>query len=498
MQVALLLSAFVIATCGLVYELIAGALASYLLGDSVTQFSTVIGVYLFSMGIGSFLSRYINRNLPAFFVQVEFLIGLVGGTSAAILFTAFEWVSYFRVLLYFIVVLTGTLVGVEIPILMRMLQDKLEFKDLVSKVFTFDYIGALFASLLFPLVLVPHLGLVRTAFLFGIFNVAVALWTLTLFKGEIIWLKTTRTFGVMLLIGLGLGFAYSDGLVSFAETANYHDTVIYAKSSPYQRIVITQNGEDTRLFLNGNLQFSSRDEYRYHEALVHVGLAAVKNPKHVLVLGGGDGLAIREILKYPSIEKITLVDLDPLVTHIFSKNSRLKQLNQNAFDSKKVQLINKDAFTWIRSDQNVYDFIAVDFPDPGNFSIGKLYSDLFYRNLKERLAPQGIITVQSTSPFVAKKSFWCVDSTLRSVGLKTAPYHVNVPSFGEWGFVIAAQERFIVPLDFPSGLKFVNASMVASFFDFPDDMIVPVNDVNRLNNQILVRFFDEEWAEYLH
>lgn len=498
MQVALLLSAFVIATCGLVYELIAGALASYLLGDSVTQFSTVIGVYLFSMGIGSFLSRYINRNLPAFFIQVEFLIGLVGGTSAAILFMAFDWVSYFRVLLYFIVMVTGTLVGIEIPILMRMLKDKLEFKDLVSKVFTFDYVGALFASLLFPLLLVPHLGLVRTAFLFGIFNVAVALWTLSLFKREIVWLKTMRTSGVILLIGLGLGFAYSDALVSFAETANYHDSVIYAKSSPYQRIVITQNGEDTRLFLNGNLQFSSRDEYRYHEALIHPGLAAVKAPKHVLVLGGGDGLAIREILKYPSIEKITLVDLDPLVTHIFSTNSRLKQLNQNAFDSKKVELVNQDAFTWIRQDKNLYDFIAVDFPDPGNFSVGKLYSDLFYRNLKERLAPHGIITVQSTSPFVAKKSFWCVDSTLRSVGFKTAPYHVNVPSFGEWGFVIASRESFVIPLDFPEALKFIRPQLVPSFFDFPDDMVARVPEVNRLNNQILVRFFDEEWAEYLH
>ena len=165
MSYVLLFSVFVIATCGLVYELIAGALASYLLGDSVTQFSTIIGVYLFSMGIGSFFSKYVNKNLIGKFVQVELLIGLVGGFSAAILFVSFEYITSFRILLYGLVSITGTLVGFEIPILMRIMQSHFEFKDLVSKVFTFDYIGALLASLLFPLYLVPHLGLVRTAFL---------------------------------------------------------------------------------------------------------------------------------------------------------------------------------------------------------------------------------------------------------------------------------------------------------------------------------------------
>src|SRR6476660_2372383 len=159
----LLASVFTIATCGLVYELIAGTLASYLLGDSITQFSTIIGCYLFAMGIGSWLSRYVKRDLLSFFIRVEILVGAVGGSSAALLFLAFEHVASFRFLLYFTVGAIGVLVGVEIPLLLRILENRLEFRDLVAKVFTFDYVGALFASILFPLVLVPHLGLIKSA-----------------------------------------------------------------------------------------------------------------------------------------------------------------------------------------------------------------------------------------------------------------------------------------------------------------------------------------------
>jgi spermidine synthase len=494
----LLISVFVIATCGLVYELISGALASYLLGDSVTQFSTVIGIYLFSMGIGSYLSKHLNRNLIAVFVQVELLIGLVGGFSAAILFVAFEHVTSFRVLLYSMVCITGTLVGLEIPILMRILEGRFEFKDLVAKVFTFDYVGALIASLLFPLVLVPHLGLVRSAFLFGILNVLVAIWALFLLGQEIVWAKLLRGSAFIALVALTLGFAYSDKIMSFAETATYQDQVIYATTSKYQRIVLTKSPTDFRLYLNGNLQFSSRDEYRYHEALIHVGMAAVADPRHILVLGGGDGLAAREILKYPTVESVTLVDLDAEMTNLFSQHEALAQLNGGALTSPKVRVVNNDAFVWLQENQTQFDFIVVDFPDPSNYSIGKLYSNTFYRLLKGALNERGAIVVQSTSPYVAKKSFWCVDSTLKSVGLLTTPYHAYVPSFGEWGYVVATKRPFVAPQKFPAGLKFVNAETVKTMLNFPQDMAATSVEVNKLNNQILVRYFEDEWAQYIH
>jgi spermidine synthase len=218
---ALLITAFVISTCGLVYELIAGTVASYLLGDSITQFSTVIGVYLFSMGIGSYLSRFVEKNIAFTFVRVELLIGLVGGFSATLLFLLFNHIDNFRILLYSLVSLIGILVGLEIPLLMRILQDRLDFKHLVSQVFTFDYVGALLASLLFPLILVPYLGLIRTAFLFGLCNLAVALWSMHIFRQDLPWLKSLKSTAFVLIISLVCGFAFSDRLMGLAEASTY-------------------------------------------------------------------------------------------------------------------------------------------------------------------------------------------------------------------------------------------------------------------------------------
>jgi spermidine synthase len=496
MSYLLLLSVFVIATCGLVYELVAGALASYLLGDSVTQFSTVIGAYLFSMGIGSFLSKYVKDNLIGTFIRIELLIGLIGGFSAAFLFLVFELVTAFRLLLYGQVAITGILVGLEIPLLMRILKDRFEFKDLVSNIFTFDYIGALLASVLFPVVLVPYLGLVRTSMLFGLLNIVVAIWAIYLFRGQIKGAFYTRTAAVICLLTLLVGFVYADKIVSFAETQSYPDKIVYAQSSPYQRIVLTRGSGNFRLYLNGNLQFDARDEYRYHEALIHPGLAAVPEAKRVLILGGGDGMALREVLRYPGVEHADLVDLDAKVTNLFRDRTDLAALNDSALSSPRATVTNADAFAWIREQEQPFDFIAVDFPDPSNFSIGKLYSLRFYQELKRLLAPGGIIVVQSTSPYVAPRSFWCVDRTLREAGFQTVPYHVYVPSFGEWGFIMAMNRPFFPPKSYPEGLRYITPETAANLLHFPPDMIATEVEVNRLNNQVLVQYFEQEWSKY--
>lgn len=491
-----LASVFTIATCGLIYELIAGTIASYLLGDSVTQFSTVIGVYLFAMGIGSWLSRYVEKNLLGIFVQVEFLIALFGGSAAALLFGLFAHVSSFRVLLYAVVLFIGTLVGLEIPLLLRILKGRLEFKDLISKVFTFDYIGALLASLLFPLVLVPYCGLARSGFLFGILNAGVgfvALWALWDQVPRARWLRLN---GLIIVALLTAGFVYSERIVSWSEAAAYGEEVIFAKSTPYQRITITRRADDLRLYLNGNLQFSARDEYRYHEALVHPGLARLPHARRVLVLGGGDGLAVREILRYPQIENVTLVDLDPAMTRLFSTQKMLTALNRDALRSAKVHLVNSDAFTWLGQNREIFDFIVADFPDPSNFSIGKLYTTAFYQRARSALAQDGAMVIQCTSPFVARKSFWCIDQTLRACDLITEPYHANVPSFGEWGYILASPRPLPNEWNLPSGLRFLDRDNVAELSHFPPDMGRVATEVNRLNNQALVRYFETEWARY--
>lgn len=494
MNIALLASVFIIASCGLIYELIAGALSSYLLGDSITQFSTVIGVYLFAMGIGSYLSRFVVRGVIARFIQIELLVGLIGGLSALFLFLVFAYLSSpFKLVLYGQVLAVGILVGLEIPLVMRILKQHYEFKDLVSQVLTFDYLGALAVSLAFPLLLVPKLGLTHTGLVFGLLNALVAAWALWLFRKELGGIRWLQVQCATVILILGLMLIFANRLTNHAEESLYADEVIYRETTPYQRIVLTRWKDDLRLFLNHNLQFSSRDEYRYHEALVHPGLQAVPGARRVLVLGGGDGLAVREILKYPSVESVTLVDLDARMTTLFKQNSMLRALNKDALNSPKLKIVNDDAFLWLERDQQYYDFVVVDFPDPTNFALGKLYSSAFYRLLERRLTAHGLTVIQATSPLYARQSFWCIVNTIQSTGLKTTPYHALVPSFGEWGYIIVSRQPYTPPTQYLPGLRFVNSDLNPALFRFPSDMGPVETQVNRLNNQALVRYYEAEW-----
>lgn len=498
MNQALLFSVFVVASCGLAYELIAGALSSYLLGDSVMQFSTVIGTYLFAMGGGSWLSRFVERNLVARFVQIELMVGIFGGFSAAALFFIFVWFSApFKLALYLDVFAIGLLVGLEIPLIMRIMKRDLGFKEVVSQVLTFDYLGALAVSILFPLLLVPHLGLVRSGLLFGLLNVLVALWALYLFREQLHNARWLKPQALVSLILLGLGFTGAGEFTSFAEAHLYADEIVHSETSPYQRIVITRWKDDLRLFLNNNLQFSSRDEYRYHEALVHPGLSTLPGARRILVLGGGDGLAVREILKYPQVESVTLVDLDPAMTTLFAKAPPLRKLNDDALLSPKVKVINADALQWLEEHEDVFDFVVVDFPDPSNFAVGKLYSAAFYRLLEKHMSAGALAVIQSTSPLYARQSFWCVVTTLESVGFVATPYHALVPSFGEWGYVLVGKRGYQPPARYEITTRFLTPETTPTLFQFPKDMARVDAEVNRLNNQVLVRYFEGEWRQVI-
>ncbi|MEW9900799.1 polyamine aminopropyltransferase [Chitinivorax sp. PXF-14] len=497
----LILSVFVVASCGLAYELIAGALSSYLLGDSVLQFSSIIGCYLFAMGVGSHLAQYVkDEDALARFIDIELLVGLVGGVSAAVLFLVFGWLAApFRTVLYALVFVVGVLVGMEIPLVMRVLNARqAEFKELVSRVLTFDYLGALAVSLLFPLVLAPKLGLARTGFLFGMLNAAVALWTAYVFRRELTRLSAKVLRASIVICLLAGGFLASDRMIHWSERGLFGDEIVHAETTPYQRLVLTRWHDDLRLYINGNLQFSSRDEHRYHEALVHPVLTPLPWARSVLVLGGGDGLAVREILKYPNIERITLVDLDPAMTGLFSTAEPLVRLNGGSLKNPRVHVVNEDAGRWLESADAVFDAVIVDFPDPGNFGIGKLYSVPFYRLLAKHLSENGLAVVQSTSPYFAPHAYWCVDATLREAGLHTWPYHAYVPSFGEWGFIVAGKTpRYAPPTQYRFPMRFLNAESTRLMFAFPPDMQRIAVEPNRLNNQSLVHYFEQDWAEVL-
>jgi spermidine synthase len=493
----LFLNVLIIAACGLVYELLAGTVASYVIGDSVTQFSLTIGIYLSALGVGAWLSRFIDHDLAARFVEVELAVALVGGLSAPLLFFGFARLEWFQLFLFLVVFVIGVLVGLELPILMRILREELDFKELVSRILSFDYIGSLVAAVLFPLFLVPRMGLVRTSILFGLLNGGVGLYGTFLMAPLIRRGRTgLRIRAVLVMVLLVVAFLNARRLTSLSEQELFADEIVYATSSSYQRIVITRGNSGFHLFLNGNLQFSSADEYRYHEALVHPAMTLAGSPAHVLVLGGGDGLALREILRYPSVKDVTLVDLDRKMTTLSTAFPALADLNHHSFNDPRVHVINEDAMTWLGEQKTRFDAVIVDFPDPNNFALGKLYTTRFYHLLREHLTPDAAVAVQCTSPLFARKSYWCIIRTMEAAGLVVRPYQTTVPSFGVWGFALVRLHPFVPPPDVHLPMRYLDAATIASMFVISPDMAsVPV-EINRLDNQMLVRYYEEEWKKW--
>lgn len=508
-QLALLAAAFVIAICGLIYELLAGTLSSYLLGDSVYQFSLVIGLFMSSMGVGAWWSRFLEDDLPHRFVRLQLLIGLVGGFSAPLLFFAFAILDNYSSLLFLLVFLQGAMLGIEIPLIIRILQEHFSLKVNVSNVFTADYIGALLAALLFPLVLVPQLGLLQTGFFTALLNVAVALLALYVFRAEIRALRKITWLAGLLAMVLIIGFALSARFTSHLENKLYQDDIIHAQDTPFQqRLIITRRNERIRFYINGALQFDSFDEYRYHETLIHPVMSLVRNPENVLILGGGDGLAARELLRYPAVKHITLVDLDPTVTSLFKSSALLRPLNQDSLSNARVTVVNQDAWKFLENDNALYDAIFIDLPDPNNSSLSKLYSVPFYTLVKQHLAQDGVMTAQATSPLYSRQAFWCVAATLQQAGAQnvvpetwsTLPYHVHVPSFGEWGFVMASRQTLrpenihLAPLEY----RFLNQTMLPQLFEFPADMNKVATETNQLATHPLLQYYEKGWDEWYH
>ena len=490
----------IIATAGLVYELTMAAVASYVLGDSVTQFSIVIGVYLSALGLGAYLSRFIERDLAATFVNVELGAALLGGFSAPALFLAYGFTHAFAFILYTCCIAVGTLVGLELPLLIRILERQISFKELIARALTFDYAGALLGSLAFSLLLVPELGLVHTSLVCGMLNALVALastFVLDLDARDRPALLRARVRAGLVLILLLLGMLQGNRVLEASETAIFGGRQLIRAQSRYQRVVLSEHPAGLTLHLNGNLQFSSRDEHRYHEALVHPAMGATQRPRRVLIAGGGDGLAAREVLLWPDVERVTLVDLDPLMTDLFRSDPRLTRLNRGALSHPKLSIVNEDAFVWLGRQQQRFDVMIFDFPDPSNYALGKLYSDRMYRMARQRLEPEGALVVQATSPLFARTAFWCVVATLESAGFHVRPYRVFVPSFGEWGFALARHRAAETAPSLPEAkLRYLDESTLRELFSFAKDMQRVPAETNRLNNQALVSYYLEEWARW--
>ncbi|MCB9487485.1 MAG: polyamine aminopropyltransferase [Deltaproteobacteria bacterium] len=501
----LLATVFVVAACGLVYELVAGAISSYLRGDAVTQFSLVIGVFLSSMGAGSYLAQFIRKHLLRRFVSIEIWLGVVGGTSSMSVFAFSAFFDpWFPVFFYGLCAVLGLLIGAEIPILVRILSGDDPDADttgVLSNVLALDYLGALAGTILFPLLALPVLGLARASVVFGLMNLAVAWAAMSLVPGRKRWLVGGWAAAMVVLLG---SLAYSVKAVHFIEDLLYQDEVVYTEDTPYQRIVITRWRDDVRLFLNGHIQFSSVDEARYHEPLVIPAMEAAAPVQSVLILGGGDGLATREVLKYPSVKSVTLVDLDPVMTKIASTRTDLVDLNQGSLGDSRVRVVNQDAMTFVEGDRDFYDAIFVDLPDPSSDNLSRLYSRAFYALLARRLSAQGVMVTQATSPFYAPEAFWCIVRTMEAAFPDAAPdemhaypYHVLVPSFGEWGFVMASREP-IEPLRLTPRVKtkYLNPGALSAMFAFGNDNLRIDGPVNTLEAPLLFNLYKKGWRDF--
>lgn len=492
-EIVLLFSTFLIAISGLVYELLEGTVSSYFLGDSIFHFSLVIGLFMSSMGIGSWLSRFIEKELVKVFIELQLWIALLGGYSAVILFYAFAVIDNYTPFLYLSTILIGAMLGVEIPLIIRILKDYFSLKTNVSNVFTMDYIGALLAALLFPMVFLPNLGLLQTGLFFGTLNAFVALMSWYLFRSELP--KRVLAYIVGVIIVLGIGFVSLGSFSAFIEHRLYQDEIIYSETTPYQNLVLTRNDNRYRLYINGALQFDSLDEYRYHESLVHPAMIATSHHEHVLIIGGGDGLALREVLKYEDVKKITLVDLDPRMTELFTHNVLLQKLNAKAFEDSRLHVKNVDAWKFLENTQELYDVVIIDLPDPNNVSLSRLYSRQFYTMVKNHLSFGGAMVTQSTSPMYATKAFYSIVNTVESTGMQVLPYHAYVPNFGEWGFTLAMKHRIVMSASkLPDDLQFLDAVQLKAMQVFPPDMKEVEADINTLMHHPLMHYYNEGWS----
>ena len=496
----LLLTTLIISGCSIVYELIISAVSTYLMGNSVWQYSITIGLYMAAMGLGAYLSRYVRGNLFKAFVIVEISVGIVGGLSSLALFMSFIYLKTYSVVMYAEIIVIGAFVGAEIPLLTRIVESGAHHLKLtLSSIFSVDYIGGLVGSIAFPLLLLPKLGYFATSFLCGTINVIAAFLIVWKYSGKLHSANAYKVLCLVLVAAMFVGMATSDKISTSVEGGLYRDTVILSEQTTYQKIVMTKYKDDTRLYLDGNIQFSTKDEYRYHEALVHVPMMAAKSHSHVLIMGGGDGLAAREVLKYKDVEDVTLVDLDPDMTKLCSTHPDIVKANDGSLTNEKMTVINDDASKFIENPPLQYDVIIVDFPDPNSDVLCKLYSTAFYRLCANALADNGVMSVQSTSPYYATDTFWCINKTIASERLNVRAYHAQVPAFGDWGFNLVSKTE--LPQSFneltdklPDGLRFLSSSNVDAMFSFAPDETTDIDkiEINTMSKPVIMEYYNHD------
>ncbi len=432
-----ILQGCVVATglAGIVAEYTLSTLASYLLGDTIFQWVMTISIFLFAMGLGSRLTRKVRRRVLEAFVAAEYLLSMLVAVAAPAAYAVAAWPDWLPVVLYGATFVIGLLIGVEIPLIIRI---NAEFEQLslnLSNVLEKDYIGALLGGIFFAFIGLPKLGLTYTPMVLGAVNYFVAFLFWRTFRDRFenrLWGGAAAgVLGILVVVAV-----CSNPVVLWGEQKRYQDLVIYEEQTPYQKIVMTRWKNHFWLYLDGHEQMSSFDEARYHESLVHPPMLTAERRGEVLILGGGDGCAAREVLKYPEVRHITVVDLDPAVTRLAREHPLLVACNNGSFLDPKVTLIHEDAYRFVAETDRVFDVVLIDLPDPRKPSLERLYGVEFYRMLHRIIRPGGVFATQATSPIFSREAFWCIVDTIRAGGWESVPWHAHVPTMGEWGWVM--------------------------------------------------------------
>ncbi|MBB1269060.1 polyamine aminopropyltransferase [Shewanella sp. SR44-3] len=537
-----------LAACGLIYEYLLSHYAGRILGALEAAIYTMIGLMIVSMGFGAFAARKIRCAFTGF-VVLELLVALCGSLAIIITAAVIGFGQQFPLMLantlglpadhlpdggfiaklqnlseylpYLWGLILGLMIGMEIPLIARVRQSLSEAHLLhnAGTIYGADYLGAGIGAAIwvaFMLAIDIQLAAALTASV----NLLAGLVFIWRFWDQIIRVKLL--LALHFVVGLILILLAWQG-PSWEQDFNnllYKDKVVYAKATRFQQLNITERlrGQGLppvySLYINGRLQFSSSDEHIYHSFLVHPTLAASARQQKVLIIGGGDGLGLKQVLKWQP-EQVVLMDLDKDLVQLFKQAPEdmpealareLKRLNGDALNDPRVEIMFDDAFNGVDkliAKELSFDSIIVDLPDPSHPDLNKLYSDFFYRKLNELLSADGAITVQSTSPYHAPNAFISVGKTLASAGFKVEQYHHNVPSFGEWGWSMATKsgdspkQRLAKKLHLPADETWLTSGLILGAFEFPGDFYREKAKIktNKLNSLQLYQYHLADWSE---
>ncbi len=505
------ISLFATGCAGIVAEFVLSTLATYLIGNAIFQWTMVMSLMLFAMGLGSRLSSFFKDRLLDAFILVEFSLSILCALSAVFAYTVAAYTSYTTLIIYVQAFLIGGLIGLEIPLVTRLNEAYEELRTNIAGVMEKDYYGALFGGLVFAFIALPHLGLTYTPIILGSVNFGVA----SVLLWKFFFLLERRVLLVscfcMTLVALTSLAAFSNPIIRYGEQKKYRDKIVYEEQTQYQKIVMTQWKDFYWLYINSQEQFSTYDEERYHEPLVHPAMKAAQDVSDVLILGGGDGLALREILKYDGVASATLVDLDPAMTDLARNHPILLKINEGSLDSPKVQIVNEDAAKYMENNAKLFDVVIVDLPDPDTVDLMHVYSEKFYGMIRRSLAEGGVMVTQATSPFFTRDAFLCILKTMEKAGFSVVPYHNQIPTMGEWGWVLGADrgrinserlKEVLVGADYSDiSTRFLNRDAVVSMTHFGkgvlEEEIMRDIETNTELGPVLYRYYSRgSWGVY--